>query len=236
MALRWLHDQGPQQAAGIVTEGERSGVSFTVGICTPAFWFLALSLVLVILGIWAMLISIMPMLQDKGLSSSTASRIFGTYGVALILGRLLVGFLMDRWWAPGVACITLAMPALGCLIFLFAEPSIAAMAVATMLVGIGVGAEIDVAAFLVARYFGLRDYPRLFGLLMALLAGGGCFAPYAFGELYDATNSYEPMLWICTVVFTIGPLTLLCMGRYPDLGSASSACQPDVVPKSDPAC
>jgi MFS family permease len=219
LASRWLTDAGPVSNTVACTD-QLTGTLFRAGIRMPAYWFMSAALVLVMSGILAMLINIVPMLQDKGLSAATASRIFGAYGIALIVGRLLVGFLMDRFWAPAIAWLTLSLPAAGCLIYLFAEPTVPLMVLATLMVGTGVGAEIDVAAFLVSRYFGLRDYARLFGLLMAMLAGGGCIAPVAFGALYDRTGSYDLMLWVCAAIFIIGPLLLLGMGKYPDFGSS----------------
>ena len=35
------------------------------------------------------------------------------------------------------------------------------LVVGVMLIGVGAGAEFDIAAYLVSRYFGLRDYGRL---------------------------------------------------------------------------
>jgi MFS family permease len=215
LARLWLTNSGPVTHTGTVTD-QLAGTPFSSGIRMPAYWFMSAALVLVMVGILAMLTNIVPMLHDKGLSAATASKIFGAYGIALIVGRLLVGFLMDKFWAPAIAWLTLSLPAVGCLIFLFAQPSVPNMVFATLMIGTGVGAEIDVAAFLVSRYFGLKDYARLFGLLMAMLAGGGCIAPIVFGALYDRTGSYDLMLWVCTAIFFIGPLPFLGMSKYPN--------------------
>src|SRR5690606_41850558 len=56
------------------------------------------------------------LLQDKGYSAIEASQIFGAFGISLVAGRVLVGYLVDRLWAPGVAFVALALPALGCFI------------------------------------------------------------------------------------------------------------------------
>jgi MFS family permease len=217
LTLRWMKTR-PASAPGVVALNEL-GLTFSQGIRTWSYWALAIAQVLVIIGVWGMLINTVPLMQDKGLSAATASKVFGAYGAALIFGRLFVGFLMDRLWAPAVAFFALSMPALGCFIFLAVDASIPWMVLATVLVGLGVGAEMDVSAFLVARYFGMRDYARLFGLHMALMAGGGCLAPFAFGALYDLAGSYQAMLWVCSGMFVVGPLMFLTMGRYPDLGS-----------------
>ncbi|MFU7547989.1 MFS transporter, partial [Pseudomonas paraeruginosa] len=101
---------------------------------------------------------------DRGLSASQASQVFSSFGISLILGRLVVGYLIDRLWAPGVAALALLLLAFACLIFAYTEANLLLFILATLLVGIGAGAEFDIAAFLIARYFGMRDYGRLFGV------------------------------------------------------------------------
>jgi hypothetical protein len=85
--------------------------------------------------------------------------------LSLILGRVIVGHLVDRLWAPGVAAAALGLPALGCLLLgISGANDTGWLVLGVMLVGIGAGAEFDLAAFLVSRYFGMRDYGRLFGI------------------------------------------------------------------------
>lgn len=92
-----------------------------------------------------------------------------------------------------------------------------------MLVGIGAGAEFDVAAFLVSRYFGMREYGRLFGIHLGLITLASTLAPWLFGQLYRSTGTYQATLMICGPVFLIGGLSLLALGRYPIFDRSTSA-------------
>src|SRR5690606_39441228 len=125
-------------------------------------------------------------------------------GVSLVAGRVLVGYLVDRLWAPGVAFVALATPAVGCFILatLSDNPLLVVMGVA--MIGVGAGAEFDLAAFLVARYFGMRDYARLFGLQMAVISGGICLAPTLAAFLYETFGNYDAVLTVNMVLFMIG--------------------------------
>jgi MFS family permease len=89
-----------------------------------------------------------------------------------------------------------------------------------MLVGIGAGAEFDIAAFLVARYFGMRDYSRLFGLQMGVISGGICLAPTLAAYLYETSTSYDIVLNVNMTLFVVGSLMLLTLGRYPRLSAS----------------
>src|SRR5690606_33624143 len=106
--------------------------------------------------------------------------------------------------------------------------SVPLLVLAALLVGIGAGAEFDFASFLVARYFGLHNYSRIFSLFYAITALFSCIAPFVFGRLYDITGSYTAMLWTCGICFLIGPALLLLLGPYPDA-------QPALQPAADAA-
>lgn len=225
LALRWM--AVPAHAAPLpdgkpvaqVNAMPAAGVSFGAGIRSMKFWYLNIALSLVVASVVTMVANTVPLLRDKGLSALDASAVFGSFGLSLIGGRVLVGYLVDRLWAPGVAAVALAMPALGCLLLATtAAGDTGALVAATMLIGVGAGAEFDVAAYLVARYFGMRDYGRLFGVHLGLITLASALAPWLMGALYKSTGSYGAMLTVCGAAFLTGALLLLPLGRYPKFG------------------
>lgn len=163
-----------------------------------------------------MVTNAVPLLQDMGLSAATASAVFSSFGVSMVVGRLLVGFIIDRYRPTVVAIVSLALPMAGCLIFLHAgSGDIYLLIMATALIGFSAGAEFDLAAFLIARYFGLKDYARIFGLhlgLITIIAGG---MPAWFGYLYGTYGNYTPVLWFCFACSFITTLVLFLMKDIP---------------------
>ncbi|MCC5862709.1 MAG: MFS transporter [Gammaproteobacteria bacterium] len=221
LTLLWMRE--PTSEATATPEARRlkalalTGVSFRQGLRSRQFWTCNIALLFVVAGIVAMVTSTVPLLRDKGLSATQAGQIFGTFGLSLIVGRVLVGYLIDRVWAPAVATVALGLPAIGCLIFLVADAQVPMLIAATMLVGIGAGAEFDIAAFLIARYFGMRNYGRLFGFHIGLATAGSAVTPVLVGWSFETTGSYTVTLIACVVAFGAGSLALLTLGRYPQL-------------------
>ncbi len=230
LALRWMTvpNKVLRTAAATATEAsvktdasnspERvlPGVSFSAGIRSANFWFLNIALCLVVGAVVTMVTNTVPLLRDKGLSAADASKIFGGFGLSLIFGRVLVGYLIDRLWPPGVAAVALAVPALGCfLLWSTGAADFYWLVFATFLIGIGAGAEFDIAAYLVSRYFGLRDYGRLFGIHLGLITAAAALAPLMFSAIYTATGNYTTMLALCGAGFLLGALMLLPLGRPP---------------------
>ncbi|AVK08010.1 MFS transporter [Pseudomonas aeruginosa] len=219
LALRWLVPVvavGDARAQAPMAEAvRRPGILLRDALGSWRFWICNLSMTLVVACVVGMVTNIVPLLQDRGLSASQASQVFSSFGISLILGRLVVGYLIDRLWAPGVAALALLLPAFACLIFAYTEANLLLFILATLLVGIGAGAEFDIAAFLIARYFGMRDYGRLFGVHLGLITAGAAASPLLFGALLRDTGSYTAMLGFCFACFVVGPLLLLTLGGYP---------------------
>ena len=204
------------RSAEVITAATR-GMSFAQALRDRRVWVCNIGLGLVVSAIYGMATNTVPLLRDIGLSATEAGGIFGIFGVSLIAGRIGVGTLIDRLWAPGVAAVALGLPAIGCLLFLGANTGtpVPLLLLATALVGVGSGAEFDIAAYLVSRYFGLRDYGRLFGLHLGVVTLGSTVAPFAFAALLRSTGGYAAMLIVCAACCVIGPLLLLTLGRYP---------------------
>ncbi|MNZ33389.1 Inner membrane transport protein YdhC [compost metagenome] len=202
---------------------ELPGLSFREGMSSTKFWTCNLALALVISSIVGMVTSTVPMLQARGLSAAEANQIFSGFGIALIFGRMLIGYLLDRLWPPAVAAFSLALPAIGCLIYLGSTIEFGPLLLAAVLVGFGAGAEFDIAAFLVARYFGLREYGRLFGVHQGLNTVASALAPLLFALLLSRTGTYSAMLVYCLACSLVGPLLLLTLGRVPRFASTPFA-------------
>lgn len=192
-----------------------AGMPFREALASPKYWICNIALCLVVSAVMGVVTSTVPMLRDRGLEAAGATAVFAWFGIALVLGRLVVGYLLDRLWPPAVAAISLALPAAGSFIFLSGSTDIAMLSAAAALAGLGAGAEFDIAAFLMARYFGLKDYGRIFGLHQGLITVASAAAPLMFGAMFSATGGYTMMLTYCAASTLIGSAMLLMLGRSP---------------------
>ena len=83
------------------------------------------------------------------------------------------------------------------------------------MIGFAAGAELDLMAFLAARYFGLAHYAKIYSILYATLAVCSGTAPMVFASVYDATGSYDLGYSIASVLFGVSVGLILLLGRYP---------------------
>jgi MFS family permease len=218
MALAWLKFPAQLLSNGDAKAPERNldGVPFATAVRSRVFWGCNVALILSVSLIVGMVTTIVPYLQDKGVPSLTASQIFSSFGLSIIVGRLLVGYLLDRFPPHLIAAASLFVPALGCALFLLSGPEATGLLIlATICIGFSAGAEFDIAAFLMARYFGMRDYARIFGLHLGLVTVIAGLAPALFGHLFTVFGTYNPVLFYCLGCAIVGPLVMLTLGSAP---------------------
>lgn len=186
------------------------------------FWVLCVSIFAIYLAVSGISPNLIAALTDQGFTAASAATVQGVYGFAIMLGRLVVGWLVDRYWAPGVAVVSLSLPAIGCLI-LTGSPDFTWAVIAALLIGFAAGAELDLMAFFAARYFGLAHYAKIYAILYAILAVAGGTAPMLFARVFDKTASYDISFLIATGLFLFGAVILLALGRYPQPPASATA-------------
>ncbi|HVN41444.1 MAG TPA: MFS transporter [Steroidobacteraceae bacterium] len=192
-----------------------SGLDLPAALRGYRFWVIALAVLCISFGVGGSMTHFQPLLIDRGFTPAGAAKIAGVIGLSVIIGRLLAGWLVDRYWAPAVTFPLLALPAVACLLLARASVPEGAALLSACLIGLSAGAETDLLAFLTARYFGLAHYGKLYGMLYSVFGLASGLAPWMFGHIFDATKSYGLALHTAAVLFVVGALSLLTLGRYP---------------------
>lgn len=180
-------------------------------------WFITLFAVtfLATMLIISLMVNFVPMMIDGGLSSVQAAQIAGITGISSIIGRISTGYLIDRWHGPFIGAAAFLLPAVACAILLkFGIHGWSATLVATLL-GLSIGAELDVVAYLSSRYFGLRNYGTLFGTITSMLSLGTAVGPPLAAHVHDVTGSYILWWWAMIPVSILASLLMASMGPYP---------------------
>jgi MFS family permease len=230
---------------------ERAGARSARGVLAPAaegltfgqtarqwrFWLIAFILVPVSFALAGPIPNMENILKTSGFKAANIVGLTSLIGLSALSGRLVGGWLLDRLWAPMVALVILASPGISC--FLLSQPSVSqgAAGLSIVLIGFAVGVEYDLMAFLVARYFGMRSYTAIYGVLYVFFSVGAGAGPLLFGWSFEQTGSYRLILEIAFAVLLACGLLLLTLGRYryreswaEDGAVASAAEAPAIIP------
>jgi predicted MFS family arabinose efflux permease len=190
IVVRFVRERPSAQAGAA---GAVDGASVREALRSRVFWILVIVIFGSMIASNGAIVHLSALLTDRGVSASRAAFAVSAMGGASLAGRLLTGWLLDRFPAPRVSFALLALAALGT--FLLADArSFATGVLAAVLLGFGIGGEIDVTPYLLSRYFGLRSLSTLYGLTWTAVGTAGAVGPVLMGRAFDATGSYETVL------------------------------------------
>ena len=199
------------------------GLTLAEAVRTPPFWLIGFGILALIMAQSGLTVNLIPLLTDRGLGPVEAAAMAGLMGVAILVGRVGVGWLLDRYHPPTVAGLALTCPVAAAAIFATCGSHPGMIAAGVLLLGLGAGAEIDFLSYFTSRYFGLRAYGRIYGALFIMFSVGNGLGAPLIGAAYDHWGSYVPALWAAAVVFGIGALLFASIGRYPMMDAPPDA-------------
>jgi MFS family permease len=157
---------------------------------TFQFWFVLVATSLVALSVNGTITHIVPILTDRGISVRLATSLLSASGLALIGGRIVSGYFLDRFFAPYVAACFFLLPVAGIALLSTGAGTVTPL-VGTVCLGIGIGSEIDMIAFLAGRYFGLRNFGEIYGYIMAVFLFSSGLGPAVMDFSFDWKHSYN---------------------------------------------
>lgn len=211
LVLRFDARMAPPAAA----VSERASPERYATLKTPRFWRIAAMSLLFTLGVIALTVHFVPLCVENGVDRQTAAGLAGLIGIGGLIGRLTSGVLLDRFPGTVVGAVVFLMPATGCFLLLAGSHGVAIMAFVAMVTGISLGAELDIMAYTLSRYFNIKIYGYLFGILTGVVGCGAGFGPFIAGLLRDLSDSYRQTIAVLAIAFVVSAALVASLGRYP---------------------
>jgi len=168
---------------------------------TGRFWLLAVAFFLISCLCNVTIAHSAPFLQDTGYTAAAASAAVSFYMASLSAGKILLGFVYDRFGVMSgnavIAACCLVFPVAALLAHIPALPWIYAMTAGIASSGFSVPVPI-----LIIKYFGARDYPMIFSAMTMVTTAGSAVSVPAMGAVYDYAGSYQPA-WFALLAFSV---------------------------------
>ena len=146
-----------------------------------------------------MMIHIVPLITDRGVSIVEAGVIAGLIGVGSIIGRIGAGFVSDKAGGKKVLAIALTIQ-LAAMVWLLFSRDTWMLYIFVLLFGLGSGGWAALMAAFPANYFGLKDTGAILGFAIILAGVGAAIGPYFGGYIFDMTQSYDYLIVLCIIV------------------------------------
>ncbi|HKS95295.1 MAG TPA: MFS transporter [Terriglobia bacterium] len=188
------------------------------------FWLILAGCTLTIGAIGTVIQHFILFLKDVGYSTAAAAHISSGLLVASLAGRVIVGYIADRFRRKNVMALFylvlgLAIP----LLFVAGRPA-AAWGFAAVF-GFAMGADYMLIPLVTAECFGLEALGKLLALLIMGYSLGQWFGPWLAGRIFDSTHSYHSVWLIMAVAGIIGGITIYAVAperQRPSLSSPKS--------------
>jgi len=190
-----------------------SGFALREAVRTVQFWQFGLVAALVAIAEGALQVHLFPILHEGGLAPELAAWVLSMMGVAMIVGRLSTGFMLDRLQPLPVFSGAILLVLVSCVLAAnFSGSTVAGVAVSFCL-GFGTGGTTSALAYLTSRYFGLAAYPAIYGLLMGLFSVGYGIAPVIAGHFRETARSYAPIFDFLAGALVVAIVLTWLLGR-----------------------
>lgn len=187
-----------------------AGLTLAQARRTREFALMATAILLASVALTGIVPHISLLALDHGLSTGQAAAVASAYGLSTIVGRVLVGWLADHFPVPRVAIAFFACSALGFVlaVAVSATAGMPMLVLVALTIGLGFGAESDVIALFISRYFGQRAFAAIYGYLLAAFLVGSSIGPALFGFVRDASGGYGAVMGIATGLMAAACLAL----------------------------
>ncbi|MEQ8264129.1 MFS transporter [Pseudohaliea sp.] len=146
-------------------------------------------------------VHLVPLLVDQGLARPDAAKVASALGLAVIISRLIMGLLLDRYSPPWISFTAVIGAATGVMMIGFGGTATAALG--AVMLGFALGAEVDIFAYFVSRYFPGEAYGLIFGTVYALAITTSGVAPVVFSAIRDYSGGYDQSIAFCALCLSI---------------------------------
>jgi MFS family permease len=188
----------------------QAGATLRRAMSTRTFWQMGIAFGLAGIAIAGFMSQLTAIFAAKGLDASAVPAFHTAIGAATIVGRLAGGALMDRIPARFVGAGAALVGAIGLSAFAAGAQSPVALILVGTAVGLCTGAESDVVSYLASRFYGVRNFARIYALQGSLFMIGLASGP-VLGTLAGGALGVSPALAAGAALLTLSSLMLFAL-------------------------
>lgn len=169
----------------------RPKIALSNALRSPTFLLLAAAGSVFITVMYGFNLHLVPILKGLGFSLTAAATVAGFAGVSAVFGRLLTGFLLDRLPTRPLAIGVFLLPLLAIALFWHASAANWVPMAAVVLLGMSLGAESDIIAFVASRQLETRVFASSYAVAAAVFGACSALGPLLASLVFDINHSYR---------------------------------------------
>jgi len=177
---------------------------------TTMFWALGFSYIFISIALWTIMIHMVSLATDRGMSILRAGMVVSVIGGSSIPARICAGLLSDRIGRKKTFVISLIFQLIA-VSWLMVSKQDWMLFTFAIIFGISTGGSAGVMPAFPADYFGFKDNGAILGFLVMMAGMGVGIGPYVGAYIYDITQSYDYMVIMCMLSTIAGILVSLIL-------------------------
>jgi MFS family permease len=209
----FLRDAPQRRVADVRDLAGGVDVSLGEAMRSRIFWIVLLAFILGAGCLTAVFTHIVPLLMDRALSLASATAVLSITGLTCASWQIMVGFILDRSRSPQVL-IPMFVVAIGGLALLESATTMPLLLLGGAMVGIGLGSEYGGLPYILSRYFGLRAYGAIVGLVFGAVTLAQGIVPFLFDATFDHFGSYRVAVWGVSASLAVGAALILVLPGF----------------------
>ncbi|MFN8096268.1 MAG: MFS transporter, partial [Vicinamibacteria bacterium] len=213
--------------AGFAAAAAAPGAVGSIGavLRKPAFYFLAIGSSASIGAVGGTMQNLkLYLAMDRGMPQASVAEVLSLVLVGSLVGRVVMGWLADRWAKKHVMLLIYLIVALSVPLFVLA-PTPALVRVAAFVFGVGLGGDYMIIPLMAAELFGVRLLGRVMGIVITADNVAEATAPMAVAAIRDHAGSYGPGFALLVGLAVVGAASVAFLPRG-DRGGAAAAATP----------
>jgi predicted MFS family arabinose efflux permease len=179
----------------------------------PAFWIMLCGIVMSNISQFMTNSQLGVVLQAYDVPMKELSGLISIFAIGVLVGRFACGLALDRFPAPIVATLVMAIPPIGQFMIAADLHSTATLTGAVLLLGLSYGAEGDLISYIVARSFGIQIFGTVMGLMVAAISLGSTGGAFLLRATLQQTGGYGTFLVSSGIVALVGSLMFLFLPK-----------------------
>jgi predicted MFS family arabinose efflux permease len=209
--VAWLHERREKVERG--PRPVETGLTIRQVVRMPAFWYASAGFVLYGLCAGGVTVNLVPFLTASGLTRSHAAFYMSLLGIFSMTGRVVTGYIIDRLPVGPTCAAILLLEGAAFASFAIWGASIVPIAIAVT--GFAFGGEVSCMGYAIARYFGVRHYGAINGLLSIMTGVGVGLGPPLIGLLHESSGSYRLPFFVAAGIAGAAAVFFVILALYP---------------------
>jgi MFS family permease len=156
-------------------------------------------------------------LVTRGFTQTQVANVISISFLFLPLATFLGGYVVDHIHTAKIAAPFALLGAIGMGVEWLAWSNfggVPLLLLGVTLCGFALGSAHPMQAYFFTRYFGLKAYAEIYGLSLAILSLATGFGPPLIGKMFDRTGSYNIVILILMIGYSLSAALMLTLGPY----------------------